>query len=320
MKRVAVLTSGGDAPGMNAAIRAVVRSAIYEGMEVYGVYRGFEGLMSGQYEKLSPGSVADIIHRGGTILHTSRSKDFMQIQGRAKAREHMARLGIDSLVIIGGNGSLRGGYELSSESDGVQVIGIPATIDNDVVYTRSIGYDTAVNTVLSAINNIRDTATSHGRVFIIEVMGRRCGEIALASGVGGGAESILIPEIEPDIGQVINKVKSGTERGKLHSIIIVAEGVYPVMTLKDEIMSATGRDTRVSILGHVQRGGTPTAVDRILASYMGKVAIDSIIRGRSNVMVAGHDDRFHTIPLGEVINGHRTPELGMFEIARVLST
>lgn len=318
MKRVAVLTSGGDAPGMNAAIRAVVRTAIYEGMEVYGVYQGFEGLMAGRFAKLSPGSVADIIHRGGTILHTSRSREFLLSEGRGRAREQLVHLEIDNLVIIGGNGSLRGGYDLSGE--GVQVIGIPATIDNDVVYTRAIGYDTAVNTVLSAINNIRDTATSHGRVFIIEVMGRHCGEIALAAGVGGGAESILIPEIQPDIKQVIEKIKSGTERGKLHSIIIVAEGVYPVMTLKDEIMAATGRDTRVSILGHIQRGGTPTAMDRILASYMGKAAIEAILRGKVNSMVAGHDDRIYTIPLGEVINGHKTPELGMFEIARVLST
>ncbi|MGI6434753.1 MAG: 6-phosphofructokinase [Syntrophomonadaceae bacterium] len=318
MKRVAVLTSGGDAPGMNAAIRAVVRTAIYEGMEVYGVYQGFEGLMAGSFEKLSPGSVADIIHRGGTILHTSRSREFLLSEGQRRAREQLAQLEIDNLVIIGGNGSLRGGYQLIDE--GVQVIGIPATIDNDVVYTRSIGYDTAVNTVLSAINNIRDTATSHGRVFIIEVMGRHCGEIALAAGVGGGAESILIPEIQPDKKQVIEKIRSGMERGKLHSIIIVAEGVYPVMTLKDEIIAATGRDTRVSILGHIQRGGTPTAMDRILASYMGKAAIDAILRGKANSMVAGHDDRIYTIPLGEVIKGHKTPDLGMFEIARVLST
>jgi 6-phosphofructokinase 1 len=318
LKRVAVLTSGGDAPGMNAAIRAVVRTAIYEGMEVYGVYQGFEGLMAGSFEKLSPGSVADIIHRGGTILHTSRSREFLLSEGQRRAREQLAQLEIDNLVIIGGNGSLRGGYQLIDE--GVQVIGIPATIDNDVVYTRSIGYDTAVNTVLSAINNIRDTATSHGRVFIIEVMGRHCGEIALAAGVGGGAESILIPEIQPDKKQVIEKIRSGMERGKLHSIIIVAEGVYPVMTLKDEIIAATGRDTRVSILGHIQRGGTPTAMDRILASYMGKAAIDAILRGKANSMVAGHDDRIYTIPLGEVIKGHKTPDLGMFEIARVLST
>lgn len=318
VKRVAVLTSGGDAPGMNAAIRAVVRSAIYEGMEIYGVKRGFEGLMAGLFEKMSPGSVADIIHRGGTILHTSRSQAFMAETGRLRAREHLDRLGIACVVIIGGNGSLRGGHQLSLE--GVDVVGIPATIDNDVVYTRSIGYDTAVNTVLQAINNIRDTATSHGRVFIIEVMGRHCGEIALASGVAGGAESILIPEIEPDIDQVINKIKSGNERGKLHSIIIVAEGVFPMMSLQERITAATGRDTRISILGHIQRGGTPTANDRILASYMGKMAIDSIARGKMNVMVAGQEDRVFTIPLREVINGRRTPDLGMFEIARVLST
>lgn len=318
MQRVAVLTSGGDAPGMNAAVRAVVRSGIYEGMEVYGVYQGFEGLMAGRFKKLSPGSVADIIHRGGTVLHTSRSREFLRSEGQRRACEQLGQLGIDNLVIIGGSGSLSGGYALTKE--GVQVVGIPATIDNDIVYTRSIGYDTAVNTVLSAINNIRDTATSHGRVFIIEVMGRHCGEIALAAGVGGGAESILIPEIQPDPKQVIEKIKSGMERGKLHSIIIVAEGVYPVMDLKDEIIEATGRDTRVSILGHIQRGGTPTAMDRILASYMGKAAIDAIMRGKANSMVAGYDDRINTIPLGEVIKGHKTPDLGMFEIARVLST
>ncbi len=318
MKRVAVLTSGGDAPGMNAAIRAVVRTAIYEGMEVYGVYQGFDGLMAGRFKKLNAGSVADIIHRGGTVLHTSRSHEFLHTEGQHRAVEQMDLLGIETLVIIGGSGSLAGGYALIKA--GVQVVGIPATIDNDIVYTRSIGHDTAVNTVLSAINNIRDTATSHGRVFIIEVMGRQCGEIALAAGVGGGAESILIPEIQPDVGQVIDKIRSGMDRGKLHSIIIVAEGVYPVMDLKDEIIAETGRDTRVSILGHIQRGGTPTAADRILASYMGKAAIDAILHGRGNSMVAGYDDRLNTLPLGEVIKGHKTPELGMFEIARVLST
>lgn len=317
LQRVAVLTSGGDAPGMNAAIRAVVRSAIYEGIEVFGVYQGFEGLIAGRFSQMSLGSVADIIHRGGTILQTSRSVEFMSQEGRKKARENLNNEGIEHLIVIGGNGSLRGGYELARE--GIKIVGIPATIDNDVVYTRSIGFDTAVNTVLTAINHIRDTATSHGRVFIIEVMGRRCGEIALASGVAGGAESILIPEIEPDLEQVVNKVQSGIERGKLHSIIIVAEGVYPVMDLRDDIVARTGRDTRVSILGHIQRGGTPTAMDRILASYMGRMAVDCVIRNKENVMVAGQEERVQAIPLQEVINGKRTPELGMFEIARILS-
>lgn len=317
MKKAAVLTSGGDASGMNAGIRAVVRAGIYNNMEVYGVDQGFEGLISGHIFKMSLGSVADIIHRGGTILRTSRSEAFMTDAGRKQARDQMVKMGIDNLVVIGGNGSLRGGYEFSKLD--INVIGIPATIDNDIVYTSSIGFDTAVNTVLGAINRLRDTATSHGRIFIIEVMGRHCGEIALHAGVAGGAESILIPEIEPDLNQIIEKIHRGLNRGKLHSIIIVAEGVYPVMELKEWLQEKTGHDTRVSILGHIQRGGTPTAVDRILASCMGKMAIDYISEGKENVMVAGQEQKFHAIPLQEVINGNVTPELNMFEIARILS-
>ncbi len=317
MQKLAVLTSGGDASGMNAAIRAVVRSAIYQDMQVYGIYQGFEGLIAGHLSEMTPGSVADIIHRGGTILQTSRSNLFMQEKGMEQARTNLNELGIDNLVIIGGNGSLKGGYEISRL--GINVIGIPATIDNDVVYTRSIGYDTAVNTVLMAINHIRDTASSHGRVFIIEVMGRHCGEIALAAGVAGGAESILVPEIETDFEQIIEKIRAGIGRGKVHSIIIVAEGVYPVMDLQDYIVEKTGQDTRITILGHIQRGGTPSAVDRILASQMGKMAVDCIASGQRNVMVAGREERIFTIPLGEIINGIKTPELEMFELARILS-
>ncbi|MDD4549358.1 MAG: ATP-dependent 6-phosphofructokinase, partial [Syntrophomonadaceae bacterium] len=263
------------------------------------------------------GSVADIIHRGGTILRTSRSQAFTTDFGRQQAKEQLFKLGIDSLVVIGGNGSLRGGYEFSKL--GINVIGIPASIDNDIVYTRSIGFDTAVNTVLGAINHIRDTATSHGRIFVIEVMGRHCGEIALYAGVAGGAESILIPEIEPDLEQVVEKIHRGLNRGKLHSIIIVAEGVYPAMELKEYLEGKTGQDTRISILGHIQRGGTPTAVDRVLASCMGKMAIDYIAEGKGNVMVAGQEQKFYPVPLQEVINGRVTPELNMFEIARILA-
>ncbi|HZJ85295.1 MAG TPA: 6-phosphofructokinase [Syntrophomonadaceae bacterium] len=317
MAKLAVLTSGGDASGMNAAIRAVVRSAIYKGMDVYGVSQGFEGLIAGSFRDMSLGSVADIIHRGGTILQTSRSSTFTTVEGREKARANLQELGVEHLIIIGGNGSLAGGYEFSKL--GINVIGIPASIDNDIVYTKAIGFDTAVNTVLEAINRIRDTATSHGRIFIIEVMGHNCGELALAAGVAGGAESILIPEIEPDIEEVVNKINQGSERGKLHSIIIVAEEVYPVSKLKDIIRDETGQDVRVTILGHVQRGGTPTAHDRILASTFGKEAVDLIEHGVKNVMVASHADRLHAIPLAEVIHGHRTPKLEMFEIARVLS-
>lgn len=318
MSGIAVLTSGGDAPGMNAAIRAVVRAGIYHQFEVFGVLQGFEGLIKGNLRPMTPGSVADIIHRGGTVLQTSRSQSFMTSGGREQARQVLLDRGIEHLVVIGGNGSLRGAYELSKL--GCNAIGIPATIDNDIVFTQSIGFDTAVNTALEAINRIRDTATSHGRVFIIEVMGRRCGEIALTAGVAGGAESILIPEIENDLPAVVEKIRKGAERGKLHSIIVVAEGACPVMELRDYLYEKTGHDIRVSILGHVQRGGTPTGVDRILASCMGKAAVDYIKEGKINVMVANQQERYLPVPLKEVINGVRTLELGLFEIARVLST
>lgn len=317
MKRIAVLTSGGDAPGMNAAIRAVVRSAIYSQVEVFGIMQGYEGLIQGCIKSMNLGSVADIIHRGGTILQTSRSSSFMSEAGRRAALEQLNKHGITGLVVLGGNGSLRGAWEFSKL--GIKVVGIPASIDNDIVYTRSIGFDTAVNTALQAINHIRDTATSHGRVFVIEVMGRDCGEIALAAGVAGGAESILIPEIEVDFEQIVNKINQGVERGKLHSIIVVAEGVYPVLELKEHLQEATGQDIRVTILGHIQRGGTPTAVDRIMGSCMGKAAVDYLISGKGNAMTATRLGGVHLIPLQEVIRGKKTPELGMFDLARVLS-
>ena len=317
MKRIAVLTSGGDAPGMNAAIRAVVRSAIYNQMEAFGIMQGYEGLIQGCVKPMNLGSVADIIHRGGTILQTSRSSRFMSDEGRKAALEQLDSHGITGLVVLGGNGSLRGAWEFSKL--GIKVVGIPATIDNDIVYTRSIGFDTAVNTALHAINHIRDTATSHGRVFIIEVMGRDCGEIALAAGVAGGAESILIPEVEVDFEQIVNKINQGVERGKLHSIIVVAEGVYPAMELKKHLQEATGQDTRVTILGHIQRGGTPSASDRIMGSCMGQAAVDYLVSGKGNAMTATRQGGVHLIPLQEVIRGKKTPELAMFDLARVLS-
>lgn len=317
MKKVAILTSGGDAPGMNAAIRALVRTAIYRDMQVYGVSHGFEGLIAGQFTKMTLGSVADIIHRGGTILKTSRSQAFMTDSGRQTAYNSLESNGIENLVVIGGNGSIKGAYEFSKL--GINTVAIPATIDNDIVYTRAIGFDTAVNTALEAINRIRDTATSHGRIFIIEVMGRDCGEIALSAGVAGGAESILIPEIEPDLEQVIQKIEMGIDRGKLHSIIILAEGVYPIMELRELIQKKTGHETRISILGHMQRGGMPTAVDRILASCMGKAAIDHIVENKNNAMMAGFDIKIRPIPMQEIIRGNKTLELDLFEIARILA-
>ncbi len=317
MQRLAVLTSGGDASGMNAAIRAVVRTAIYRGMEVYGVHQGFAGLLNQEFTPMTAGSVADIIHRGGTILQTSRSDLFRTGPGRDKAVAGMHDWGIQNLVVIGGDGSLRGGCEISKL--GINVIGIPATIDNDVPLTVSIGFDTAVNTVLGAINRLRDTATSHGRIFIVEVMGRDCGEIALAAGLAGGAESVLIPEVAPDLGQVVNKVRQGINRGKLHSIIIVAEGVIPALELKEVLEHETGHDTRVTILGHIQRGGTPTAIDRIMASAMGKQAVDHIWAGQRNIMVGGDRSRVFAVPLEDVVTGNRQTDLGMFEIVTMLS-
>jgi 6-phosphofructokinase 1 len=294
-----------------------VRSAIYLEDEVFGVHQGYEGLINDEIEPMSAGSVADIIHRGGTILQTSRSEGFKTIEGRQQAADNLRKRGIEHLVIIGGNGSLRGGCELSKM--GINVIGIPATIDNDVPFTASIGFDTAVNTVLEAINRLRDTASSHGRIFVIEVMGRDCGEIALAAGLAGGAESILIPEAKTDINQVINKIKQGIERGKLHSIIIVAEGVYPPFDLRAIIEATTGHDTRVSILGHMQRGGTPTAVDRVLACCMGKAAVDLINQGQRNFMVGGEGPRTYNVPLEEVVAATRQTSLEICEIARMLS-
>lgn len=317
MHRLAVLTSGGDASGMNAAIRAVVRTALYMDMEVYGVRQGFAGLIEDDLVQMNAGSVADIIQRGGTILRTSRSELFKTEEGRQRARQNLMNRGIENLVVIGGEGSLKGAYHISQL--GINAIGIPATIDNDIVFTRSIGFDTAVNTVLEAINRIRDTASSHGRNFIIEVMGRDCGEIALAAGVAGGAESILIPEIETDLNAVIDKINQGSRRGKLHSIIIVAEGVYPTQELRDIIENKTGHDTRITILGHTQRGGSPTAQDRILASRMGKTAVELIGSPRRNYMVASDGKHIFSMPLQEVIKGVKTLDLELFELARMLS-
>lgn len=319
MEKLAVLTSGGDASGMNAAIRAVVRTGICYGMEVYGVKRGYEGLIDAEFVKMHAGSVADIIHRGGTILQTSRSDRFMTEAGRLKAKENMEQLGIRNLVVIGGNGTLTGGYLFSGL--GINVIGIPATIDNDVPYTRSIGFDTAVNTVLEAVNRIRDTATSHGRVFIIEVMGRECGELAVAAGLAGGAEALVIPEMETDMDKIAVKINKGAERGKLHSIIIAVEGVYPLISLKEELEKRTGREVRVTILGHIQRGGIPTAADRILASLMGKAAVDSIAEGKRNVMaISSADEAIQDVPLAQVVDkGVKKVDLNRLYIADVLS-
>ncbi|ADI02460.1 6-phosphofructokinase [Syntrophothermus lipocalidus] len=318
MKKIAILTSGGDAPGMNAAVRAVVRAGIYAGYQVFGVTRGFQGLINGDFVEMTLGSVADIIHRGGTILRTSRCEEFMEEKGRLRGLEALRDAGIQDVIGIGGNGTIRGLYEFSKL--GVNTVAIPGSIDNDIPYCdMSIGFDTAVNTVVSAINRIRDTATAHERIFIVEVMGRESGHIALTAGLAGGAESILIPEVPFDLDQVVERLKQGMKRGKLHSIIVVAEGCCGAYPLAREIQAKTGMDTKVTVLGHTQRGGMPSAMDRNLASRMGKRAVDLIVEGKGNMMTGYQGMKIVDVPLAQVIEGKKDIDLDICEIARILS-
>lgn len=268
MKRIGILTSGGDAPGMNAAIRAVVRSCIYHDIEVYGIYYGYQGLIDGEIKQLDIGSVGDIIQKGGTMLFSSRSEDFKTEEGQQKAIEQLNHYGIEGLVIIGGDGSFKGAKKLTEK--GYPCIGIPGTIDNDIAGTDyTIGFDTALNTVIDAVDKIRDTATSHERIYVIEAMGRDAGDLALWAGLAGGAESILIPEIKTSYDEVIQKIKRGHERGKRHSIIMLAEGAGNAYDIADRIKDQLNFSTRVTILGHTQRGGSPSAYDRVIASRFG---------------------------------------------------
>jgi 6-phosphofructokinase 1 len=318
MKRIGVLTSGGDAPGMNAAIRAVVRKAVYQGMDVYGIKKGYSGLISSDLIKLDVSSVGDIIHRGGTVLRTARSKEFLTEEGQEKAIRNLEAFGIEGVVVIGGDGSLKGAVALSDK--GVPTVGIPCTIDNDITFTDySVGFDTAINTVVEAVNKIRDTATSHERTFIIEVMGRETGYIALYSGLAGGAETILLPEIPFEIEAICAKIKAGYNRGKLHSIIIMAEGAVDGVELVNRIKSSTGFETRVIILGHLQRGGTPTAFDRILASQLGGKAVETIQEKVSGKMVGIINGQLVVNDIERVSHTPKPLNMELFELAGILS-
>ena len=279
MKRIGVLTSGGDAPGMNAAIRAVVRGAIYNDMIPYGIRRGYEGLIDGDLYEMNASSVSDIMQRGGTILKTARSQRFMTEDGQKRAMGILKTFGIDGLVIIGGDGSMTGGLQLARE--GINIMGLPGTIDNDLAYTEyTIGFDTAVNTVLSALGNVRDTSSSHERTTVIEVMGRHCGDIAIYAGLTGGAEIILTPEREVDVDAICRKMIQGRNRGRLHNIIMKAEGVdISTEELVNQIQDRTGMETKPVVLGYIQRGGSPTAKDRMLASRMGYRAVELLRDG-----------------------------------------
>lgn len=321
MKHVAVLTSGGDAPGMNAAIRAVVRTAVQRELAVSVVYRGYQGLIEGDIEQVGPRSVANIIQRGGTILRTARSPEFETLEGRSAAAAQLARHGVDSLIVIGGDGSLRGA-QLLREEQGVRVIGVPATIDNDIYGTHaSIGFDTALDVALDATDRLRDTAASHGRMFIVEVMGRASGHIALNVGVAAGAEAILLPEVGVTADTVSEMMVAAHERGKSSSIVIAAEGAYPggALALEDAIRKRTSYEVRTVILGHIQRGGSPNTRDRVLASRLGYVAVDSLLAGHDAVMVGIDKGRTTLVPLAEVWGGKKELDQQLFELAKVLA-
>jgi 6-phosphofructokinase 1 len=318
LKKIAVLTSGGDAPGMNAAIRAVVRRGIYNGLEVYGVRHGYVGLMEGDFIKMELGSVGDIIHRGGTILRSARSEEFKTLEGQQKAIKKLEEAEIDGLVVIGGDGSFMGAGKLTAQ--GFPTIGVPGTIDNDISGTEySIGFDTAVNTVIEAIDKIRDTAYSHERICIVEVMGRNAGDIALWTGLTSGAESIIIPEATFDFDDVMNRIRNGQERGKMHSIIVVAEGVCSGDELKKEIKETLNLDTNVIVLGYLQRGGSPTAYDRMMASRMGGKAVDLLVDGEKGVMVGWKKGQLVHPSFGEAVKEKHAINLDDYNLARSIS-
>ena len=318
MKKIAILTSGGDAPGMNAAIRAVARMALHHGIEVMGVQRGYSGLINGELFKMDRSTVSDIIQRGGTILRTARCEEFRTEEGRQKAANILKAYGVDALVVCGGDGSFMGAKLISKL--GVKTIGLPGTIDNDLAYTDyTIGFDTALNTVLDAINKLRDTSSSHERVSVVEVMGRNCGDIALYAGLAGGAESIIVPEKGFDLDEICRVVLDGKQKGKLHNLIIVAEGVGGANDLAKKIKDITGIETRATILGHIQRGGSPSAFDRVLASRMGARAVELLVEGKTSRVIGSRGRDIIDMDTIEALAMPRTFNEKMFEVAKALS-
>lgn len=316
-----VLTSGGDAPGMNAAIRAVIRTAVHDGMRASFIYRGYQGLIDNDLEEVGPRSVANIIQRGGTILRTARSDAFRTEEGRTRAAATLKERGIDSLVVIGGDGSLRGAHLLHKEH-GIRVIGLPGTIDNDIWGTDvTIGFNTAMNVAVDAIDRLRDTAASHDRLFLVEVMGRHSGHIALNVGVAVGAEAILLPELQPSVNEVADALVKAAERGKQSSIVVVAEGAFRggSLELERQIADISHQEVRTSILGHMQRGGSPTTRDRVLASRLGFVAVRSLQAGSTDVMVGVDKRGTSLVPLEEVNSGTKDIDWQLLEMARVLA-
>ncbi len=320
IKKIGVLTSGGDAPGMNAAIRAVVRTGINRGLKVEGVYRGYNGLINGDIEEMNLRSVSDIIHRGGTMLFTARSPEFRTEEGMQKAIKVCLDRGIEGLVVIGGDGSFRGAQDLTRR--GFPCIGIPGTIDNDIsCCEHTIGYDTAMNTCIEMIDKLRDTAQSHDRCSVVEVMGRRAGHLALNVGIAVGATGIVVPEVPFDFERdILGRMHTATLTGKKHFIFVVAEGVGHVMEMAEEIEKRTGVETRATVLGHVQRGGSPTVYDRVLASKMGHYAVELLIEGKGNRVVTIQNDHILDYDIEEALAMKKPFDKALFDMALEIST
>jgi 6-phosphofructokinase 1 len=322
LKKIAVLTSGGDAPGMNAAVRAVTRGALAKGWEVFGVRNGFAGLVSGAMERLAARDVGGIIQHGGTVLGSARSSEFREAPGRARALANLAARGVDALVVIGGNGSQTGSTTLAR--DGFAVVGVASTIDNDLYGTDvSIGADTAVNITLEAIDRLRTTASSHQRAFVVETMGRDCGYIALMAGIAGGAEVIALPEQEIAPAQVAERLRAAYQRGKTHALVVIAEGarcgVHELMQYYEREGDSIGFELRVTRLGHVVRGGAPSAADRVLATRLGDAAVQCLARGESGVLVGSLRGEIASTPLAEIAGRTRPAEAELLELARVMA-
>lgn len=323
IKKIAVFTSGGDSPGMNAAIRSVVRASAFNKIDCVAIYRGYQGMIEGDFKQMNARSVNNIINKGGTILKSARCEEFREPEGRKRAYEQLKKEGVDAFVVIGGNGSFTGAVKFTEEFN-FPVIGIPGTIDNDILGTSyTIGFDTAINTVVDAIDKIRDTASSHNRLFFVEVMGRDVGHIALNAGVGAGAEEILIPEQNLGLERLLDSLKRSKKSGKSSSIVIVAEGdktgknVFELKEYVEEHLPIY--DVRVSVLGHMQRGGNPTCFDRVLASRMGVKAVDSLLEGKSNCMVGVRDNKLILTPLAEAIKAHTEIDMELLKVSDIMT-
>lgn len=323
IKKLGVLTSGGDSPGMNAAIRSVVRTCAYHNIECVGIYRGYQGMIEGDFIPMGPRSVHNIINKGGTILKSARSKEFMTVEGRIKAHEQLVKAGVDGFVVIGGDGSFTGAEIFNNEFN-FPVMGIPGTIDNDIYGTsHTLGYDTALNTVVDCIDKIRDTASSHNRLFFVEVMGRDAGHIALNAGIGGGAEEVLIPEEDLGLERLVESLKKSKAAGKSSSIVVIAEGDKigkNVFELKDYVEANLPEyEIRVSVLGHMQRGGAPSCYDRVLASRLGVKAVESLLEGKSNFMVGMLNDVVTLTPLLQAIKGESVIDRELLRVSEIMS-